>query len=41
MVGRFEIGDKWVNAKKAQEKNKDGGMGGGGGRGGKCMNYCS
>lgn len=23
VIGRFQIGDKWVNAKKGQEKKKD------------------
>jgi len=30
LIGRFQICDKWVNAKKAQEKNKSGGQQGGG-----------
>jgi len=35
VIGKFQIADKWVNAKKAQEKNKTdtrGGMGGGRGK---------
>ncbi|KAL4228954.1 hypothetical protein ACF0H5_011994 [Mactra antiquata] len=34
LIGRFQIADKWVNAKKAQDKNKQGQQRGGGGGGG-------